>query len=33
MVSMVLIRVRREIEDELDSLERLPEEYASIPPQ
>ena len=30
--SMVLIRVRREIEDELDSLERLPEEYASIPP-
>lgn len=30
--SMVLIRIRREIEDELDSLDRLPEEYASIPP-
>lgn len=29
--SMVLIRIRREIEDELVSLERLPQEYASIP--
>ena len=29
--SMALIRIRREIEDELTLLERLPVEYASIP--